>query len=272
MTSPLQAKSVLTGPSVINMLSATGKVVEGLCIRLGLYAHTFARAVSRMNSRPWHLRMLLQQAEQVGVQSLPVVLLTALFTGMVLALQSYIVFHRFSAESLTGLVVSMSVVRELGPVLVGLMVAGRIGASFAAELGTMRVSEQIDALWTLSTDPVRYLIIPRLIAVTLMMPLLVIVADFVGIYGGYAISVHLLDQNPAVYIENTTQYMELSDFYSGLVKAAFFGLLIGIIGCTEGFNCKGGAEGVGIATTRAVVISCMSILISDYFLTAWMFG
>nr|WP_186338868.1 ABC transporter permease [Mariprofundus sp. NF] len=254
------------------MLSATGKVVEGLCIRLGLYAHTFARAVSRMNSRPWHLRMLLQQAEQVGVQSLPVVLLTALFTGMVLALQSYIVFHRFSAESLTGLVVSMSVVRELGPVLVGLMVAGRIGASFAAELGTMRVSEQIDALWTLSTDPVRYLIIPRLIAVTLMMPLLVIVADFVGIYGGYAISVHLLDQNPAVYIENTTQYMELSDFYSGLVKAAFFGLLIGIIGCTEGFNCKGGAEGVGIATTRAVVISCMSILISDYFLTAWMFG
>ncbi|NWF37914.1 ABC transporter permease [Mariprofundus sp. NF] len=257
---------------MINMLSATGKVVEGLCIRLGLYAHTFARAVSRMNSRPWHLRMLLQQAEQVGVQSLPVVLLTALFTGMVLALQSYIVFHRFSAESLTGLVVSMSVVRELGPVLVGLMVAGRIGASFAAELGTMRVSEQIDALWTLSTDPVRYLIIPRLIAVTLMMPLLVIVADFVGIYGGYAISVHLLDQNPAVYIENTTQYMELSDFYSGLVKAAFFGLLIGIIGCTEGFNCKGGAEGVGIATTRAVVISCMSILISDYFLTAWMFG
>jgi phospholipid/cholesterol/gamma-HCH transport system permease protein len=216
--------------------------------------------------------MLLQQAEQVGVQSLPVVLLTALFTGMVLALQSYIVFHRFSAESLTGLVVSMSVVRELGPVLVGLMVAGRIGASFAAELGTMRVSEQIDALWTLSTDPVRYLIIPRLIAVTLMMPLLVIVADFVGIYGGYAISVHLLDQNPAVYIENTTQYMELSDFYSGLVKAAFFGLLIGIVGCTEGFNCKGGAEGVGIATTRAVVISCMSILIADYFLTAWMFG
>ncbi|NWF36763.1 ABC transporter permease [Mariprofundus sp. KV] len=257
---------------MINMLTATGKVVEGLCIRLGLYAHTFARAVSRMSTRPWHLRMLLQQAEQVGVQSLPVVLLTALFTGMVLALQSYIVFHRFSAESLTGLVVSMSVVRELGPVLVGLMVAGRIGASFAAELGTMRVSEQIDALWTLSTDPVRYLIIPRLIAVTLMMPLLVIVADFVGIYGGYAISVHLLDQNPAVYIENTTQYMELSDFYSGLVKAAFFGLLIGIVGCTEGFNCKGGAEGVGIATTRAVVISCMSILIADYFLTAWMFG
>jgi len=257
---------------VINMLIATGKVVEHLCIRLGLYAYTFGRAVSRMGSRPWHLRMLLQQAEQVGVQSLPVVLLTALFTGMVLALQSYIVFHRFAAESLTGLVVSMSVVRELGPVLVGLMVAGRVGASFAAELGTMRVTEQIDALWTLSTDPIRYLIIPRIIAVTAMMPLLAVVADFVGIYGGYAISVYALDQNPTVYIENTTIYMELEDFYSGVVKAAFFGLLIGIIGCTEGFNCQGGAEGVGKATTRAVVISCMSILISDYFLTAWMFG
>lgn len=257
---------------MIKLLTATGKLTESLCIHMGLYATTFAGTVKRMGSRPWHMRMLLQQAEEVGVQSLPVVMLTALFTGMVLALQSYIVFHRFAAESLTGLVVSMSLVRELGPVLVGLMVAGRVGASFAAELGTMRVTEQIDALWTLSTDPVRYLIMPRLIAVTLMMPLLVVIADFIGIYGGYAISVHVLDQNPVVYIENTTVYMELEDFYSGLVKAAFFGVLIGIIGCTEGFNCKGGAAGVGTATTRAVVISCMSILVSDYFLTAWMFG
>jgi len=256
----------------MNILVATGSLVEKLALRTGLYAMTFAQAIWRMLSRPWYPRMLLQQAEEVGVQSLPVVLLTALFTGMVLALQSYIVFHRFAAESLTGLVVSMSVVRELGPVLVGLMIAGRIGAAFAAELGTMRVSEQIDALWTLSTDPVRYLILPRLLAVTMMMPLLVVIADFIGIYGGYAISVYLLDQNPAVYIENTTQYMKLSDFYSGLVKACFFGMLIGIIGCTEGFNCEGGAAGVGQATTRAVVISCMSILISDYFLTAWMFG
>jgi len=257
---------------VIKLLTATGKLTENFCIHLGLYASTFSGTVRRMGSGPWHLRMLLQQAEEVGVQSLPVVMLTALFTGMVLALQSYIVFHRFAAESLTGLVVSMSLVRELGPVLVGLMVAGRVGASFAAELGTMRVTEQIDALWTLSTDPVRYLVMPRLIAVTLMMPLLVVIADFIGIYGGYAISVHLLDQNPVVYLENTTIYMELEDFYSGLVKAAFFGVLIGIIGCTEGFNCKGGAAGVGTATTRAVVISCMSILVSDYFLTAWMFG
>lgn len=256
----------------MNALIAIGSLVETMSLRTGLYAMTFLQAIQRMLSRPWYPRMLLQQAEEVGVQSLPVVLLTALFTGMVLALQSYIVFHRFAAESLTGLVVSMSVVRELGPVLVGLMIAGRIGASFAAELGTMRVSQQIDALWTLSTDPVRYLIMPRLLAVTLMMPLLVIIADFIGIYGGYAISVYLLDQNPAVYIENTTQYMQLSDFYSGLIKSCFFGMLIGIIGCTEGFNCQGGAAGVGRATTRAVVISCMSILVADYFLTAWMFG
>ncbi|HXH71838.1 MAG TPA: ABC transporter permease [Mariprofundaceae bacterium] len=256
----------------MNFLVLIGRVVENLCLHTGLYAQMFGRTLRRMASPPWHPRIILQQAEEVGVQSLPVVLLTALFTGMVLALQSYIVFHRFAAESMTGLVVSMSLVRELGPVLVGLMIAGRVGASFAAELGTMRVTEQIDALWTLSTDPIRYLIMPRLLAVTLMMPLLVVIADFIGIYGGYAISIYLLDQNPTVYIENTTIYMELHDFYSGLIKAAFFGVLIGIIGCTEGFSCGGGAEGVGRATTRAVVISCMSILISDYFLTAWMFG
>jgi len=254
------------------MLTAIGRDTEALCIHIGLYAGTLGKAARRMIFPPCHVRMMFKQAEEVGVQSLPVVLLTALFTGMVLALQSYIVFHRFAAESMTGIVVSMSVVRELGPVLVGLMVAGRVGASFAAELGTMRVSEQIDALWTLSTDPVRYLILPRLLAATLMMPLLVIVADFIGIYGGYAISVYVLDQNPSVYIENTTLYMELQDFYSGLVKAAFFGMLIGTIGCTEGFHCQGGAAGVGRATTRAVVISCMSILVSDYFLTVWMFG
>lgn len=256
----------------MNFLQALGAMFERLLIELGLYSITMREVAKRLVSSPRYPRLILDQAEEVGVQSLPVVLLTALFTGMVLALQSYIVFHRFAAENMISVVVSLSMVRELGPVLVGLMVAGRIGASFAAELGTMRVTEQIDALWTLSTDPMRYLIMPRVLAAIVMMPLLVVVSDFIGIYGGYAISVLMLDQNPAVYSEMATQYMELKDFYSGLVKAAFFGMLIGVIGCTEGFNCKGGAEGVGNATTRAVVISCMSILISDYFLTAWMFG
>jgi len=256
----------------MKLLQSLGALTEALLTQLGLYAITLGDVARRTLTSPRYPRLILDQAEEVGVQSLPVVLLTALFTGMVLALQSYIVFHRFAAESMIGVVVSLSMVRELGPVLVGLMVAGRIGASFAAELGTMRVSEQIDALWTLSTDPLRYLIMPRVLAAIAMMPLLVVISDFIGIYGGYAISVLMLDQNPAVYMEKTTQFMELKDFYSGLVKAGFFGMLIGIIGCTEGFNCKGGAAGVGRATTRAVVISCMSILISDYFLTAWMFG
>ena len=253
-------------------IASIGAGVESIFSHTGSYTLMLLQLLRKLGSRPWYARQLIAQAEQVGVQSLPVVLLTALFTGMVLALQSYIVFHRFAAESLTGLVVSMSLVRELGPVLVGLMVAGRVGASFAAELGTMRVTEQIDALWTLSIDPFRYLVTPRVLAVTLMLPLLTIIADYIGIYGGYAISVYVLDQNPVVYVENTTVYMELEDFYSGLIKAAFFGMLIGVIGCTEGFNCKGGAAGVGTATTHAVVISCMSILVSDYFLTAWLFG
>jgi len=256
----------------MNFLQSFGALIEALLAHMGHYATTLGQVLNRILTAPRYPRLILEQAEEVGVQSLPVVLLTALFTGMVLALQSYIVFHRFAAESMIGAVVSLSMVRELGPVLVGLMVAGRVGASFAAELGTMRVSEQIDALWTLSTDPLRYLVMPRVIAAIVMMPLLVVTSDFIGIYGGYAISVFMLDQNPVVYIEKATEFMELIDFYSGLVKAAFFGMLIGIIGCTEGFNCTGGAAGVGKATTRAVVISCMSILIFDYFLTAWMFG
>ncbi len=256
----------------MSWLQAFGAGVEAFLAHLGLYASFLGRTIKRMGSRPWYGSLILQQAEMVGVQSLPVVLLTALFTGMVLALQSYIAFHRFGAESMVAVVVSLSMLRELGPVLVGLMVSGRVGASFAAELGTMRVSEQIDALWTLSTDPVRYLILPRLLAATLMLPLLVIVADMIGITGGYVISVLMLHQNPSVYIDKTTLYLQLNDFYSGIIKAGFFGMLIGLIGCTEGFHCRGGAAGVGRATTRAVVIASMSILVSDYFLTAWMFG
>jgi len=255
----------------VKFLQSLGSLLEAACIHSGAYASTLLKAVRNMTSPPWYPGLALQQAEEVGVQSLPVVLLTALFTGMVLALQSYVGFHRFGAESMVATVVSLSMLRELGPVLVGLMVAGRVGASFAAELGTMRVSEQIDALWTLSTDPFRYLILPRLFAVVLMMPLLVALADAIGMIGGYGISVFLLDQTPAVYIENSTMFLELNDLFSGLVKATFFGGIIGVVGCSEGFNCSGGAQGVGHATTRAVVVSAMSILVSDYILTAWMF-
>jgi len=255
----------------VKFLQGVGGLLEAAFMHSGAYAGTLLKVICGMASPPWYPGLIMRQAEEVGVQSLPVVLLTALFTGMVLALQSWIGFHRFGAESMVATVVSMSMLRELGPVLVGLMVAGRVGASFAAELGTMRVSEQIDALWTLSTDPFRYLIMPRFFAAVLMMPLLVALADAVGIIGGYGISVFLLDQTPTVYIENSTMFLELNDLFSGLIKATVFGGIIGVIGCTEGFNCSGGAQGVGHATTRAVVVSAMSILVSDYLLTAAMF-
>lgn len=257
---------------MLRFVERLGAAIEWLCLTFGRYADTVVQLCRRAIKPPWFPQLMLLQAEEVGVQSLPVVMLTALFTGMVLALQSYVAFHRFGAESMVAVVVSLSMVRELGPVLVGIMVAGRVGASFAAELGTMRVSEQIDALWTLSTDPVRYLIMPRLVAAVLMLPLLVILADVIGVAGGYFISVVLLDQNPTVYLDKTTLYMEQHDFYSGLIKAGFFGGIIGIVGCSEGFYCAGGAQGVGQATTRAVVIACMSILVGDYILTAWMFA
>ncbi len=255
----------------MRLFERLGLVLETGFMRTGLYADTLLKGLRNMATPPWYGRLALRQAEAVGVQSLPVVLLTALFTGMVLALQSYIGFHRFGAESMVATVVSLSMLRELGPVLVGLMVAGRVGASFAAELGTMRVTEQVDALWTLSTDPFRYLIVPRLLAAVFMMPLLVTLADAIGIAGGYGISVFFLGQTPAIYIENATMYVQLHDLYTGIVKAAFFGAIIGIVGCSEGFYCSGGAQGVGRATTRAVVVSAMSILIFDYILTAWMF-
>jgi phospholipid/cholesterol/gamma-HCH transport system permease protein len=253
------------------LLQAVGAATERLAYAVGLYPLLLGKVLSRLRKPPWFLPLILRQCEMVGVQSLPVVLLTAIFTGMVLALQSWVAFHRFGAESMIATVVSLSMLRELGPVLVGLMVAGRVGASFAAELGTMRVSEQIDALWTLSTDPVRYLVMPRMLAAMLMMPLLVMLADAIGMLGGYAISVHVLDQNPHTYIKHSYDYLELIDLYSGLFKATVFGAIIGLVSCAEGYYCDGGAAGVGQATTRAVVISAMTILIADYILTAWIF-
>lgn len=221
--------------------------------------------------RPSEIRNIVKQMEEVGIKSIPVVLVTATFTGMVLALQSYSGFQRFQATSFVGSVVALSITRELGPVFAGLMVSGRVGASMAAELGTMKVTEQIDALVTLATNPVKYLVVPRVVAATLVLPVLVIFADLVGILGGYFVSVYLLGANPYVYSEKTFQYLELRDIYTGLVKASVFGLLIALISCYHGFIAQGGAEGVGRATTRAVVTSSMMVLISDYFMTSYMF-
>lgn len=220
---------------------------------------------------PFDIRNLLKQIEEVGVKSIPVVLITGGFTGMVLALQSYTGFKRFNAEAFVGTVVALSMTRELGPVLSGLMVSGRVGAAMAAELGTMQVTEQIDALYTLATNPIKYLVVPRFLAALIVMPILTIFADVVGILGGYLISVKLLGSNPTIYLRRTFDYLDLEDIYIGLFKACIFGIIIATIGCYQGFNTRGGAEGVGKSTTRAVVMSSLLILIANYFVTAFFF-
>jgi phospholipid/cholesterol/gamma-HCH transport system permease protein len=219
-------------------------------------------------SSPFYLRNLLKQMEQIGVNSVPVVLTTALSTGMVLALQSYTGFKRFGAQSLVGAVVSLSMTRELGPVLTGLMVAGRAGAAMAAELGTMRVTEQIDALYTMATNPMKYLVVPRFLASTIMMFFLTGLGMYIGILGGYFVGVKVLGTNPVTYINQSINNTEVQDIWYGLIKSLVFGAVVGLIGCYKGFNTEGGAEGVGKATTGAVVVSCMLILVLDYFLSA----
>ena len=217
--------------------------------------------------RPFDGRAIATQVVRVGVEGLPVVLLTAGFTGAVLALQTFTGFQRFHAEAYVGSVVSLSMLRELAPVLTALMVTGRAGSAMAAELGSMRVTEQIDALVALATDPVQYLFVPRVVAGILVVPMLVVLADVVGIAGGYLVAVLYLGANPVRYVENTFLYLDLDDLTSGLIKSAVFGGLLTVIGCQCGFDTRGGAEGVGRATTRAVVAASLAVLVADFFLT-----
>jgi phospholipid/cholesterol/gamma-HCH transport system permease protein len=239
--------------------------------KIGEAFSLFFQAFKWTFTRPIYFRNIIQQMEAIGVQSIPVVLITSLSTGLVLALQSHTGFKRFHAENLVGTVVALSLTRELGPVLTGLIVAGRAGAAMAAELGTMRVTEQIDALSTLAVNPVKFLIIPRLIAGLIMLPVLTIFADMIGIIGGYFISVQYLEANPVIYVRRTKEFLEGTDIYGGLLKACVFGILISIVCSYKGFNTEGGAVGVGKATTGAVVISMILILVTDYFLTTLLF-
>ncbi|MHC8509828.1 MAG: MlaE family ABC transporter permease [Rhodospirillales bacterium] len=225
------------------------------------------QSVSHCVRPPFYPRVIIRSMMEIGFYSLPVVGLTGIFAGMVLALQSYTGFARFSAEGAIANVVVLSITRELGPVLAGLMVAGRIGASMAAEIGTMRVTEQIDALSTLSTNPLKYLVAPRLIAGVLMLPVLVLAADIIGVFGGYLVAVYQLDFNPSIYLQNTWNFLEPVDVLSGLVKAAVFGFIVTLLGCYNGFHSSGGAQGVGQATTNAVVSSSILLLAFNYVLT-----
>jgi len=211
----------------------------------------------------------VMQMVEVGVRSFPVIGLTSLFTGMVLALQSGASSKNiFNEPVYIGTIVGFSLIKELGPVLTAIVISGRVGASIAAELGTMRVTEQLDALYTLGTNPVRYLAVPRFLACIVMVPLLSVMANIIGIIGGLLVTVYSWGVPSSVYWEDIFDYMDIPSLAHGLIKAVFFGVIIVTIACYKGFNCEGGAEGVGKATTSAVMVSMVLILISDYFLSA----
>lgn len=216
---------------------------------------------------PYRWRLLLRQMEFIGAGSLFIVLLTGLFTGMVFAVQTIHTFRLFNAETLVGSVVSLALMRELAPVLTALMVTGRVGSAIATEIGTMVVTEQVDALATLAVHPVQYLVSPRLLAAVLMLPVLTAFCDVVGIGGAYYVSVYLMGVDGGMFLDKIRLHADSWDVLSGLIKAAVFGLILALVGCHKGLRATQGARGVGIATTQSVVLSSVLILASDYFLT-----
>jgi phospholipid/cholesterol/gamma-HCH transport system permease protein len=257
---------------LLDGLVALGAVVIGLLATLGRLLRFAGAALARVVAPPWYPGQILQQMLVIGWFSLPVVGLTALFTGSALAQQIFIGGSRFNAASTVPAVTVIGVVRELGPVLGGLMVAGRVASAMAAELGTMRVTEQIDALVTLRTDPLRWLVVPRLVAAVLVMPILVLVSNALGVMGGWLLATQRLGFNSAQYLATTARYLEADDVISSLVKAAVFGFFIALMGCYHGYHSGGGAAGVGRATTNAVVSSFILILLSNLIITVIVFG
>jgi phospholipid/cholesterol/gamma-HCH transport system permease protein len=255
----------------MNIFAAIGRVILAFLMITGQLAIFTAEAISHCVRPPVYWKLILQQILRIGYFSLPVVGLTAFFTGAVLCLQIYIGGNRFGSEAIVPQIVVLGITRELGPVIAGLMVAGRVSAAIAAEIGTMRVTEQIDALTTLSTNPVKYLVTPRLVAAVISMPILVAIADSIGVFGGYIVATQSLNFNGAVYLKNTHDYVTNGDVQSGLIKAAVFGFIIALMGCYNGFNSKGGAQGVGAATTNAVVSASILILAANYILTSVFF-
>ena len=237
------------------------------CFHVGGVSQLTAAAFLRIPHRPYRFRLWFDQMEQVGVNSLIVALLTASFTGMVMVLQTGVQLARFQSENMTPGIASLALLREIAPVLTSLAIAARVGAAITAEIGTMKVTEQLDALESMGTDPVQYLVVPRLVAAMIMLPLLTTLTDLVGILGGCLVGVTKLGITFSYYLDITFQWVQIEDFLSGILKTVVFGAIIAIIGCYTGFTSKGGAEGVGVATTRSVVASFILILVSDYFLT-----
>ena len=254
-----------------DLINKVGKVVILFLNNTGNFFIFTLQIIKSFFSR-WYIKNIINQMIFIGFYSLPVVSLTAFFTGGALALQIYYGGNQFNSEIIVSSIVALGITRELGPVLGGIVVAGRVSSAIAAELGTMRVTEQIDALKTLSADPISYLVVPRIIAGIIMLPILIIFADIIGIMGGWFIGIQSLDFNGSVYIKNTIDFLDASDIYSGLIKASAFGFIISVMGSYQGFHSRGGAQGVGRATTNAVVSSSVLILASNYIMTNLFFS
>lgn len=257
---------------IIAFFASIGRLLISAFAAIGRVTIFGFTTIARAVRPPYYPARLLEQFLQIGWFSLPVVGMTAIFSGAALAQQIYTAGSRFNATSTVPAVVVLGIVRELGPVLVGLMVAGRVSSAMAAELGTMRVTEQLDALSTLRTDPYRYLIAPRLFAALIALPLMVLIANAIGIFGGYFVAVYKLDFNAVGYLQITRQYLTATDLQMALVKSAFFGFFIALMGCYHGFRAQGGAAGVGRATTDAVVSAFILILLSNMIITLMAFG
>jgi phospholipid/cholesterol/gamma-HCH transport system permease protein len=255
----------------MNFLAGIGRAVLGLLADIGRLASFTGRTLISIVSPPIYGRLIAVQILRIGYFSLPVVGLTALSTGAVLALQIYLGGNRYGAEAIVPQIVVLGITRELGPVIAGLMVAGRVAAAIAAEIGTMKVTEQIDALTTLATNPIKYLVVPRLVAAVISMPILTAIGDTLGVFGGYLVATQNLGFTGSIYIKNTVAFATSADISSGLIKAAAFGFIVALMGCYQGFNSRGGAQGVGAATTNAVVSSSILILATDFILTAILF-
>ena len=257
---------------MMDMLATLGKYSLATVQEIGRISMFSAKGFKSCFSSPFYLKEIRRHMIVVGFYSLPIVALTALFAGMIIALQTYVGFTRFNAEGAVATVVVICIARELGPVFAGLMVTGRVSSAIAAEIGSMKVSDQIDALTTLGVDPFKFLVAPRMIAGMLMVPFLVLIADIIGVMGGFLISTSVLDFSAGSYINQTVQNLEAIDVISGLVKASFFGFCMSAFGCYHGFYSDVGAKGVGNATTSAVVASWIGVLALDYLLTAVFFG
>ena len=258
------------GAYIVYVLDSIGRSTIHICNAVGAFTIFLLRIIACCISTKPNIKKLFEHAYIIGVQSVGIVILTGSFAGMVFALQSYIGFQRVGGEQFIGAIVALGLIRELGPVLTGLMVTGRAGSAMTAEIGTMRITEQIDALRTLRINVLQYLVVPRILASTIMLPCLALFAMICGIIGGYLICVYVLGLSPEDYISSIRTYVDLKDVRGGLIKAAMFGFVLAWVGTYKGSYTEGGARGVGIATTQSVVLGSVLILIVNYFLTKFL--